>query len=223
MAAHDDKISTNRRRLFKALSSVPVVMTLRPGSALANSSAYQCVRKAREEHSGYHWKDKTMSGHFSSCDSHDMCKDDTDGMLFKRLNYWHTTDQNDVIEVTDASVGCPEMVVEMEDGALVDLSTGQPVPSHIRKGGLSGDGRQILEVTKIDGSGNTVVCRKVVSQKGYGAYVGHTSNNDTNWHEEGFSPRYKPSSGTGMGESQKISDSCMTSFLNAKTSGLTNG
>ncbi|MEZ5588005.1 MAG: hypothetical protein R3E46_13110 [Sedimenticolaceae bacterium] len=48
MAAHDDKISTNRRRLFKALSSVPVVMTLRPGSALANSSAYQCLATARE-------------------------------------------------------------------------------------------------------------------------------------------------------------------------------
>jgi len=45
MAAHDEKISTNRRRLFKALSSVPVVMTLRPGSALANSSLYQCAEK----------------------------------------------------------------------------------------------------------------------------------------------------------------------------------
>ena len=48
MAAHDEKISTNRRRLFKALSSVPVVMTLRPGSALATSSAYQCLATARE-------------------------------------------------------------------------------------------------------------------------------------------------------------------------------
>jgi len=43
MAAHDDKISDNRRRLFKALSAAPVVMTLRPGSALANTSAYQCL------------------------------------------------------------------------------------------------------------------------------------------------------------------------------------
>jgi len=43
MAAHDDKISDNRRRLFKALSAAPVVMTLRPGSALANASAYQCA------------------------------------------------------------------------------------------------------------------------------------------------------------------------------------
>lgn len=43
MAAHDDKISTNRRRLFKALSAAPVVATLSPGEALANSSAYQCL------------------------------------------------------------------------------------------------------------------------------------------------------------------------------------
>lgn len=45
MAAQDNKISGNRRRLFKALSAAPVVMTLRPGSALANASAYQCVTK----------------------------------------------------------------------------------------------------------------------------------------------------------------------------------
>lgn len=49
MAAHDDKISNNRRRLFKALSAVPVVATLRPGEALANSSAFQCVAKVRAE------------------------------------------------------------------------------------------------------------------------------------------------------------------------------
>jgi hypothetical protein len=46
MAAHDDeKVSDNRRRLFKALSAAPVVMTLRPGEALANNSAFQCAEK----------------------------------------------------------------------------------------------------------------------------------------------------------------------------------
>lgn len=49
MAAQDDQISKNRRRLFKALSAVPVVATLRPGEALANSSAFQCVAKVRAE------------------------------------------------------------------------------------------------------------------------------------------------------------------------------
>ena len=43
MAAHEEKISDKRRKLFKALSAAPVVMTLRPGSALANQSAYQCL------------------------------------------------------------------------------------------------------------------------------------------------------------------------------------
>lgn len=43
MSAPDDKISSNRRRLFKALSTAPVVMTLKPGAALATSSAIQCA------------------------------------------------------------------------------------------------------------------------------------------------------------------------------------
>jgi hypothetical protein len=43
MATQDEKISDNRRRLFKALSAAPVVATLRPGEALATSSAIQCA------------------------------------------------------------------------------------------------------------------------------------------------------------------------------------
>lgn len=45
MAAHEEKISDKRRKLFKALSAAPVVLTLRPGSANANSSAFQCAAK----------------------------------------------------------------------------------------------------------------------------------------------------------------------------------
>jgi hypothetical protein len=45
MSADDDKVSGNRRRLFKALSTAPVVMTLRPGEALANNSTFQCAEK----------------------------------------------------------------------------------------------------------------------------------------------------------------------------------
>jgi hypothetical protein len=43
MATQDNQISDKRRRLFKALSAAPVVATLRPGQALANSSAFQCL------------------------------------------------------------------------------------------------------------------------------------------------------------------------------------
>ncbi|MCB1792404.1 MAG: hypothetical protein KDJ27_13635 [Gammaproteobacteria bacterium] len=43
MAAHDEKISQNRRKLFKALSAAPVVTTFSSGSALANASAHQCL------------------------------------------------------------------------------------------------------------------------------------------------------------------------------------
>jgi hypothetical protein len=43
MATQDNQISDKRRRLFKALSAAPVVATLRPGQALANASAFQCL------------------------------------------------------------------------------------------------------------------------------------------------------------------------------------
>jgi hypothetical protein len=49
MSAPDDKISSNRRRLFKALSTAPVVMTLKPGAALANASSMQCLLKESGE------------------------------------------------------------------------------------------------------------------------------------------------------------------------------
>lgn len=45
MASHDENISQNRRRLFKALSAAPVVATLSPGEALARQSSYQCTTK----------------------------------------------------------------------------------------------------------------------------------------------------------------------------------
>jgi hypothetical protein len=45
MAAQDQKISPKRRRLFKALSTAPVVMTLQSGSAMATASAINCIDK----------------------------------------------------------------------------------------------------------------------------------------------------------------------------------
>jgi hypothetical protein len=45
MSADNDSTSTTRRRLFKALAAAPVVTTLKPGAALANSSAFQCAQK----------------------------------------------------------------------------------------------------------------------------------------------------------------------------------
>jgi hypothetical protein len=49
MSAHEEKVSQNRRRLFKALSATPIVATLSPGSAIAGHSAYQCAANLRNE------------------------------------------------------------------------------------------------------------------------------------------------------------------------------
>ena len=43
MATEGQQASQRRRRLLKAMSSAPVVMTLQSGSAMANTSAYQCL------------------------------------------------------------------------------------------------------------------------------------------------------------------------------------
>ena len=54
MAAHDEKISQNRRRLFKALSAAPVVATLSPGEALARHKDLAPNREARPERHAQH-------------------------------------------------------------------------------------------------------------------------------------------------------------------------
>ena len=76
MAAHDDKISNNRRRLFKALSAAPVVATLRPGSAAA-SSAYQCAANIR--------KDLTLDPGPVAAGSM------PDNFVYENLSYWVLT------------------------------------------------------------------------------------------------------------------------------------
>ena len=43
MATEGQQASQRRRRLLKAMSTAPVVMTLQSGSAMANTSAYQCL------------------------------------------------------------------------------------------------------------------------------------------------------------------------------------
>ena len=75
MAAHDDKISNNRRKLFKALSAAPVVMTLRPGAALANVSAYQCLAK-----------DTKLD--FIPASSAEVCTGENECFAYQLLTYW---------------------------------------------------------------------------------------------------------------------------------------
>ena len=104
MAAHDDQISNNRRRLFKALSTAPVVMTLRPGTAAA-SSAYQCVAKLPSPQQL--WKPSTVSD----------CGDGIDCYVYQERRYW------DVSEC--GYVGDPAIVVETQPG-IYFTGAGEP-------------------------------------------------------------------------------------------------
>ncbi len=123
MAAHDDQISKNRRRLFKALSAAPVVMTLRPGSALAQGSAFQCLEN-----------DPPATQFISSteemlCDVTDNCS------AYADLFFWEIPDVppqaacalqgGETLVQTD-----PDTYVTFPDGVEVDVnvvaSQGQP-------------------------------------------------------------------------------------------------
>ena len=220
MAAQDDKISSNRRKLFKALSAAPVVLTLRPGSALANASAHQCVKIDREEHSGYHWKGKEHESDFEDCSVDGVCKDKVDGAIYKKFKYWmpHSSEDRFYTGSSYSDASCPEVVVERDSGQFFDL-----------------DGNQLNNVQRIQDyygqpaikmttyvSGQVRTLCKVKGQDGNGAYIGHTSDHDSKWNEDGYSPKHKPT-GWDMGEKQKISMSCLTSFQDAKMKYLANG
>ena len=210
MAAHDEKISSNRRKLFKALSAAPVVYTLDSGATGANASAFQCARKHREHSNHYHWKDRSHDHDFEHV-GNDMYRDRTDGSLYRKHNYWMTDESRFDVECTNG-VSCPTIVVEDHDGTLLDMD-GNPA-MNVRKSGTFRNGNPVLVATKLDWRGNEKDCFKVEGHKGYAAYIGHTEDHDRRWVEKGFSPKHKMGGG-GMGEKQKLPPSCMNSIMNS--------
>lgn len=188
MAAHDDKISTNRRRLFKALSSVPVVMTLRPGSALANSSAYQCVTEiaARPDPVNL-FHPNTMPG---ACSDSDLC------YAYQERKYW---------DVSGCGYpGIPKIVVETRSGVYVTGDGESALPSFDAGGGLSG----------FSARGGTYTCSSPISsQQGLFLVAGTPSpdaNSPTSYQYTGVFPESRLSSAGQMG----ITGTCLASVPN---------
>ena len=159
MAAHDDKISTNRRRLFKALSAVPVVATLRPGIAAA-TSAYQCVLKDLQ--------DSPALPYIAPCPP-GGCPDEQSGFAYRRRYYFERSDGTAVPDTT-----CPPSV----NGTIVStranntkfynmLST--DVSNLVTlKSGTTPEGAPIIDL--LDGTGNVCV-ENVPGQLGLFAVV----------------------------------------------------
>ena len=103
MAVHNDKISKKRRDLFKALSAVPVVSTLTPGSALAAQSSMQCAAKLREE-----FPDPPLG----PVDAGSV----TNPFIYAELRYWILT----VADITDPNPKPGESGIKDLTGILID-------------------------------------------------------------------------------------------------------
>lgn len=214
MAAHDDKTSKNRRRLIKALSSVPVVMTLNSGAAASNASSLQCARKDRED--GFYKKHWSEVSYSHECNTGGMCKD-SDGFVYRKMHYWKGSEAEKSSSY-QGSMQCPDYVVRGHnaDGSLVYVNKdGGPLSHVVRENGSYGDSL-ILEVM----DGNQVAYR-IKSRRGYGAYIGKTDYSETSWRTKGYAPKTKIGWSTEPGEHQMIRGSCMNSFLHSDTK-LTN-
>lgn len=187
MAAHDDKISTNRRRLFKALSSVPVVMTLRPGSALANTSAYQCVTDIAAKPDPVNlFHPNTMPG---ACSDSDLC------YAYQERKYW---------DVSGCGYpGTPAIVVETQPGVYVTGDGFVAMPT-FASGALTG----------FTVGGTPYTCASLVSQQGLFLVVGTPTPDAvsaTGFQYTGVYPQQSPSAGGQMG----ITGTCLNSVPNS--------
>jgi hypothetical protein len=100
MTSLDNQVSEKRRRLFKALSAAPVVATLRPGEALANSSSFQCVQIVRER---FFDPEKDLGPFFESHDPvNNLVLED------QRRRYWDASKGFGVGEATCAVQTIPD-------------------------------------------------------------------------------------------------------------------
>jgi hypothetical protein len=130
MSANDEKISANRRRLFKALSAAPVVLTLRPGSALANTSIVQCLEDGFAAEIGS--EDFLPTG--------SLCRqgDTNNCFAYKQLYYWEVPEQ-----APTATAFCGDdlrgaVIVEVDPVAGLFMTTeGEVVSSRVVKNGVN--------------------------------------------------------------------------------------
>jgi hypothetical protein len=228
MSAPEDKISGNRRRLFKALSAAPVVAVLKPGAALANASAFQCAAKLRVAPPP-NW----IAGIPATAVSVGDGIYTIDGFFFRSATFWLKENLKRPIEIdpslpprtgqacTAARALVRGVVVDF-DGTFLsfDDSAAVPVPYvelvNVR---ISASNPDVLEVFRTDLPNQTPPCGYMLDgQKGLFSYVGFTDNNDAAWNQSGFFPEHTISRIDGAGELQGMTDSCMHSFMSSRTS-----
>jgi len=193
MAAHEEKISGKRRKLFKALSAAPAVVTLSPGSALATDSAFQCALKIADGDPNL-----TQPGPVV-----------TDGFVDATLTHWAIADGEGVDDGTgeNQDIPCPidasvEFIVEINGVFYDSANPGQPSTLNVA---ISTTNSNILEV--MDSS--DVVCMTIVGKPGNFAVLGAISSDGQSFEALGVYPQRDPAVDNG------ITGTCMTSLVDA--------
>lgn len=198
MAAHEEKISGKRRKLFKALSAAPAVVTLSPGSALATDSAFQCALKIADSTTD---PNLTQAGPVV-----------TDGFVNTTLTYWAIADGVEVIDPdTEEPFSCPidasiEFIVEVIAGATTDFydnaNPGVPTSLNVAR---SATDSNVLEIT----NSSDDVCLTIVGKPGDFAVLGAISSDGESFEALGVYPQRDPAVDNG------ITATCMTSLVEA--------
>lgn len=221
MSAPDDKISSNRRRLFKALSTAPVVMTLKPGAALANASAFQCAARLRSS-PPLDWYREIPHGAVDLGDGIYT----VGGFFFKKMRYWDKENDFKLNSTHGQNGGCPTAIssvpnIIVEDGTVFRGLDGAIV-GNVRLRPSNTKRLQIRANADTDLSDDETCGSVGPAKEGLFSYVGFTGNMDSAWNESGFFPEHRISRVDGAGELQGMTDSCMHSFTRSRT-GLLGG
>lgn len=232
MAAHDEQISTNRRRLFKALSVAPVVTALKPGAALANSSAYQCAAKARQV-PPQNWYPQVPGNAVAV--GNDIYT--VDGFFFRRSYYWVKSElktpsefDSNIPVPTDDSICAAERaalpsIIVLADGVYVGFEDTGAVPEpssqvlNVRPVQDAAAKAYDPDALEVFAQGHSDPCGFIFNRlEGLFSYVGFTNGAETAWNDSGFFPEQTITGVDAPGELQGITDSCMHSFMTARTS-----
>ncbi len=188
MAAHNEKISNKRRRLFKALSTVPVVMTLRPGSALANQSAFQCLDTGENIAD---WHDASWPDINDPCPEGEIC------YAYERRYYWDTTTGTKVPNTT-----CPTLnnIIVQTNTGFLDFTGNDATPF------VTFNPTDTTLMILQDGEGKACV-EDIPRQEGLFAVVGHPIDDNTDFVIDGTVPEARIQTGY-----QGITGTCLTSI-----------
>jgi len=195
MAAQKEKISGKRRKLFKALSAAPAVVTLSPGSALATDSAFQCALKIADSTSD---PNLTQAGPVV-----------TEGFVNTTLTHWVVAEGEGVDDGTGSgeNLPCPidasiEFIVEINGEFYDNANPGVPTSLNVARAATNSN---VLEVS----NSSDEVCRIIEGKPGDFAVLGAISSDGESFEALGVYPQRDTSVDNG------ITATCMTSLVDA--------